>query len=68
MLGTPVFIRNDPRFNIFNLKTGLDFSLARMASSNFDLHIDRVSSVPTHSVYELAKRPSWVIVKGNMPR
>lgn len=45
LLGIPVFIRNDSLFNIFILKTLLDFCLCCMASSSFNFHIDRVCSV-----------------------
>ena len=44
-LETPVLMRNDSRFNTFTLNTRLDCCLGWIASSNFDLHIDRVSSV-----------------------
>ena len=58
LLGAPVFIRKDSRFNIFILKTLLDFCLHRMASSNFNFHIDWVSSVSAYSVYEPPRCPS----------
>ena len=52
VLGTLVFIRNDSWFNTFTLKALLDFSLRCMASSNFNFHIDWVSSESAYSVYE----------------
>jgi hypothetical protein len=58
LLGMPDFIRNDSRFNTLILKIWLDFCLSRMASSSFDLHIDRVSSVSAYSVYEPPRGPS----------
>ena len=44
-LGAPIFMRNDSRFNILTLKTPLDCCLSWIASSSFDFHINRVSSV-----------------------
>ena len=57
-LEIPLFLRNDSRFNVFILKTLLELSLSWMASSNFALHVSRLSSVSAYSVYESPRCPS----------
>lgn len=66
-LETPVFMRNNSWFNTFILKNWPDCCLSWIASSNFDFHINWVSSVSAYNIYEPPRRPSWVIVKGNLP-